>query len=64
MERGGAVQYVSQWGKPGSKTVLVGEQSGEMVDKEILQPAQDMVVSSVNLKPKAANTRRLPLMTP
>ncbi len=52
MERGGAVQYVSQWGKPGSKTVLVGEQSGEMVDKEILQPAQDMVVSSVNLKPK------------
>lgn len=51
MQRGGAVQYVSQWGASGSKTVKVGEVSGECVDVAVIEPQTDMVVSSVNLKP-------------
>ena len=35
MESGGAVQYVSQWGAPGSKLVWKGLKSGEVVDKEV-----------------------------
>ena len=52
MERGGAVQYVSQWGKRGKKIVTVGDTSGETVDKEVVEPATDMVVSSINLSPQ------------
>lgn len=51
-ERGGAVQFVSQWGKAGKKTVRKGERSGETVDVEVIEPATDMVVSSINLEPK------------
>ena len=52
MGKGGAVQYVSQWGKPGKKTVRRGKTSGEEVDQEVLAQPQNMVVASVNLKPK------------
>ena len=48
----GAVQYVSQWGKPGKKIVTVGETSGETIDKEIVEEATNMVVTSKNLSPK------------
>lgn len=51
-ESGGAVQYVSQWGKAGKKRVKTGETSGETVDVEVLEEPQDMVVSSVNLSPE------------
>lgn len=51
-ESGGAVQYVSQWGKAGKKRVKTGETSGETVDVEVLEESQDMVVSSVNLSPE------------
>lgn len=50
-EVGGAVQYVSQWGKPGRKKVWTGKTSGETVDKEVLREATDMVVSSHTPKP-------------
>ena len=50
-ERGGAVQFVSQWGKAGKKTVRVGERSGERVDVAVIESATDMVVSSINLEP-------------
>ena len=50
-ERGGAVQFVSQWGKAGKKTVRRGERSGETVDVEVVEPATDMIVSSINLEP-------------
>lgn len=51
-ERGGAVQFVSQWGKAGKKTVRRGERSGETVDVEVVEPATDMIVSSINLNPQ------------
>lgn len=49
-EEGGAVQYVSQWGKAGQKTVTTGETSGETVE-EVTEEAVDMVVSSINPSP-------------
>lgn len=54
-ESGGAIQYVSQWGKAGKKRVKVGETSGETVDVEVLQEPQDMVIASVNPKPHGGN---------
>lgn len=50
-ESGGAIQYVSQWGKAGKKRVKTGETSGETVDVEVLEEAQDMIVSSRNPSP-------------
>ena len=38
MESGGAVQFVSQWGRAGKKVVTVGDESGEEVDKEVVDP--------------------------
>ncbi len=49
---GGAIQFVSQWGRAGKKTVWTGEVSGEQVDREVLEPAQNMVVSSLNVRPE------------
>ena len=51
MESGGAVQFVSQWGRAGKKVVTVGDESGEEMDKEVVDPAQDMVIASRNVKP-------------
>lgn len=51
MESGGAVQFVSQWGRAGKKVVTVGDESGEEQDKEVTEPAQDMVIASRNVKP-------------
>ena len=50
----GAIQFVSQWGKKGKKTVLTGEKSGETVDKEVVEAPVDMVVSYLNCKPKGS----------
>lgn len=52
MDGTGAIQYVSQWGTPGTKTVRTGERSGETVDQEITAPATDMVVSARNARPQ------------
>ena len=52
MEPGGAIQFVSQWGTAGEKRVLKGKTSGETVDKEVVKPAQDMVVTSMTPKPQ------------
>lgn len=49
-ETGGAVQYVSQWGKPGKKVTKTGEVSGEVAE-EVTEEPVDMVVSSINLSP-------------
>lgn len=51
MQPGGAIQYVSQWGKTGKKVVLKGEKSGETVDKQVIEESRDMVVASRNPKP-------------
>ncbi len=51
-ETGGAIQFVSQWGKAGSKRVKTGEVSGETAE-EVLEEPQDMVVSSVNPRPSS-----------
>lgn len=48
----GAIQFVSQWGKSGKKKVWIGEESGETIDKGVLEEATDMVVSYYNPKPK------------
>lgn len=52
MGRGGAIQYVSQWGRAGKKTVWHGSTSGETVDHEVTAEPQDMVVESVNVRPQ------------
>lgn len=52
MKTGGAIQYVSQWGKAGKKTVWVGKKSGETVDKKVDVEPTDMIVESVNPSPK------------
>lgn len=48
----GAIQFVSQWGKSGKKTVWTGKQSGETVDKEVVEEPTDMVVSYLNPNPQ------------
>ena len=50
-EAGGAIQFVTQWGRAGKKTVRLGERSGETVDVAVIEPAADMVVSSINPAP-------------
>ena len=52
MGKGGAIQYVQQWGKAGEKVVWHGEKSGEAVDHEVTSQPQDMIVASVNPEPK------------
>lgn len=52
MGKGGAIQYVAQWGKPGKKTVWRGKTSGEVLDREVLAQPQNMVIASVSPKPK------------
>lgn len=47
----GAIQFVSQWGRMGTKKVWRGEQSGETVDKEFVEQPTDMIVSAYNPKP-------------
>lgn len=51
MEKGGAIQFVSQWGKAGKKKVWHGKTSGETVDKEVVQEATDMKIASLTPKP-------------
>ena len=51
MEKGGAIQFVSQWGKAGKKKVWHGKTSGETVDKEVVQEATDMKVASLTPRP-------------
>ena len=52
METGGAIQFVSQWGKPGKREVWIGKQSGETADKGVTVEPVEMVISSYNAKPK------------
>lgn len=47
----GAFTYVSQWGKKGSKEVRTGSVSGETVDGQVYQEAQDCVITIKNIKP-------------
>ena len=51
MDKGGAIQFVSQWGKAGKKKVWHGKTSGETVDKEVVQEATDMKIASLTPKP-------------
>ena len=55
MQTGSAVQYVAQWGVSGKKRVQVGDVSGETRDIEVIVPATDMVVASVNPAPEGGN---------
>ena len=51
MDKGGAIQFVSQWGKAGKKKVWHGKTSGETVDKEVVQEATDMKIASLTPMP-------------
>lgn len=42
----GSIQYVSQWGAAGKKKVWHGKESGETIDKEVVEEPKNMVVSS------------------
>ena len=50
-ETGGAIQYVSQWGKTGTRVVKTGKTSGEVAEEVTEKPA-DMIISSVNPSPE------------
>ena len=54
MGKGGAIQYVQQWGKAGEKVVWHGERSGETADRGVTVEPQDMIVASVNPKPQGS----------
>lgn len=51
VESGGAISYVSQWGRAGEKRVKRGATSGETVDIEVLEEARDMHVASLTPNP-------------
>lgn len=50
-QEGGAIQYVSQWGRAGKKRVWKGDRSGETVDKDVVEQPTDLVVASRNPEP-------------
>ena len=52
MERGGAIQYVKQWGKNGKRSIWTGKESGERVDKGVVEEPQDFIVGSANANPQ------------
>lgn len=51
MEVGGAIQFVKQWGKNGKSATWIGEESGERVDKGVVEEPQDFIVTSANVSP-------------
>lgn len=63
MERRGAIQYVSQWGKAGKKVVWTGKTSGETLDKEVLEQPVNMVIAGRNLSPSASGGRKYVALT-
>ena len=60
-ERIGAVTFVSQYGKDGRQMYTIGEVSGEEVPGEVIEPAQDVVLQSVN--PDPGNGRKVIALT-
>ena len=61
MVQQGTIQYISQWGSPGVHEVRHGAQSGEAGDGEVIEPAQNCVVSVQNIHP--ANDEKLVALT-
>lgn len=51
MVQQGTVQYVKQWGKPGTHEVRHGEQSGETGDGKVIDPAQNCIIGVQNIHP-------------
>ena len=49
---GGAVTFVSQYGKPGKQMFTVGDVSGEAVAGEVTEPWQNVKLESVNPRPE------------
>lgn len=49
--KGGAVRYVSQWGKVGKKEIRTGKKSGEVADGDVLQEAQNCIITNCNITP-------------
>ena len=52
MQKGGSIQYVSQWGRAGKKVVWKGKVSGEQVDHQVIDQAVNMVVASRTPQPQ------------
>lgn len=57
----GAVTFVSQYGRPGRQMFTVGDVSGEAVGGEVLEPVQDVQLTSVNVRPEGG--RRVVALT-
>ena len=51
MVQQGTIQYVSQWGKAGRHEVRHGKRSGETGDGEVVEEAQNCVVTVQNIHP-------------
>ncbi len=51
MVQQGTVQYVKQWGRPGTHEVRHGVQSGETGDGEVKEPPQNCVIGVQNIHP-------------
>ena len=61
METGGAIQFVSQWGKPGKREVWTGKVSGDTADKGVTEEPVEMVVSSYNANPQEEGKKYIAL---
>lgn len=51
-ERIGAITFVSQYGKVGRQMFTIGDVSGESVAGDVVEPAQDVVIESINPQPE------------
>lgn len=57
----GSVTFVSQYGKTGRQKFVVGDTSGESVPGDVVEPAQNVKLMSIN--PKADDGRKLIALT-
>lgn len=57
----GSVTFVAQYGKTGKQKYIVGDQSGESVPGDVVEPAQNVKLMSVN--PQADDGRKLIALT-
>lgn len=57
----GSVTFVAQYGKTGKQKFIVGDQSGESVPGDVIEPAQNVKLMSVN--PQADDGRKLIALT-
>ena len=61
VEGSGPVRYVETWGKAGRSEVWIGRQTGEVVDKGVVEEPVDAVVKCVSVLPSAKGKKYVAL---